>query len=395
MTKHKVGTREEWLAARNQLLEREKELTRRNDELAQERRELPWVPVEKEYSFETEDGTKTLAELFEGRSQLIIYHFMFGPDWDEGCSSCSSAADGIGRLRQLHVRNTTLVAVSRAPYEKLAAHRERMGWTFPWYSSYGSDFNYDFHATLADRVAPVLLHFRTEAELAEAGTPWTAGPWTESMRGEELPESARSCGSATRSSTPTPRTAAVSRNSTTATSTWTSPLSGVRRRGRNRKDARLPSACMSEAPRCACPTSTTRDRASSSAVEPGDPCSGCGQQRVAVSGQPGLTDACRDQAGRGQPPSGELVGEAEPVDDQGPAGIGRDLATAGGHGAQDGTVAVVDAGGRGLHRGPLPAPCLLTVEECRAARRRPMTPTPRSDGQTRQFRVGHAPASRS
>ena len=99
----------------------------------------------------------------------------------------SSAADGIGRLRQLHVRNTTLVAVSRAPYEKLAAFRERMGWTFPWYSSYGSDFNYDFHATLDDRVEPVLLHFRTEAELAEAGTPWTGGPWTEQMRGEEMP----------------------------------------------------------------------------------------------------------------------------------------------------------------------------------------------------------------
>jgi predicted dithiol-disulfide oxidoreductase (DUF899 family) len=116
-----------------------------------------------------------------------MHHFMFGPDWDRGCPSCSCAADGIGRLRQLHVRNTTLVAVSRAPYEKLAAFRKRMGWSFPWYSSYGSDFNYDYHATLDDRVEPVLLHFRTEAELAEAGTPWTGGPWTESMRGEEMP----------------------------------------------------------------------------------------------------------------------------------------------------------------------------------------------------------------
>ena len=116
-----------------------------------------------------------------------MHHFMFGPDWDEVCPSCASAADGIGRLRRLHVRSTTLVAVSRAPYGKLAAFRERMGWEFPWYSSYGSSFNYDFHATLDDRVAPVLLHFRTEAELAEVGTPWTGGPWTEDMRGSELP----------------------------------------------------------------------------------------------------------------------------------------------------------------------------------------------------------------
>jgi predicted dithiol-disulfide oxidoreductase (DUF899 family) len=111
-----------------------------------------------------------LLELFDGRPQLAMRHFMFGPDWDEACPSCSSAADGIGRLRQLQVRSTSLVAVSRAPYEKLAAYRERMGWAFPWYSSYGSDFNYDFHATLDDRVSPVLLHFRTEEEVAEAGT---------------------------------------------------------------------------------------------------------------------------------------------------------------------------------------------------------------------------------
>ena len=116
-----------------------------------------------------------------------MHHFMFAPDWEVGCASCSSAADQIGRLRQLHARNTTLVAVSRAPYAKLAAYRERMGWEFPWFSSHGSDFNYDFHATLDDRVAPVLLHFRTEDELAEAGTPWTGGGWTEDMRGEEMP----------------------------------------------------------------------------------------------------------------------------------------------------------------------------------------------------------------
>ena len=145
------------------------------------------VRVDEPYTFEGADGPVSLLDLFEGRPQLVMHHFMFGPDWAEGCPSCASAADGIGRLRQLHVRSTTLVAVSRAPYEKLAALRDRMGWEFPWYPSDGSPFNYDFHATLDDRVVPVLLHFRTEAELAEVGTPWTGGPWTEDMRGSELP----------------------------------------------------------------------------------------------------------------------------------------------------------------------------------------------------------------
>jgi len=177
-----VVSRDEWLAARKELLVKEKELTRARGRVNADRRRLPMVGMDKPYTFEGPDGTVGLLDLFEGRPQLVMHHFMFGPDWEQGCSSCSSAADGIGRLRQLHVRNTTLVAVSRAPYAKLAAHRERMGWTFPWYSSYGSDFNYDFHATLDDRVAPALLYFRTEAELAEVGT-----PWTEEMRGEELP----------------------------------------------------------------------------------------------------------------------------------------------------------------------------------------------------------------
>ncbi len=177
-----VVTREEWFAARKELLAQEKELTRARDRVNADRRRLPMVLVDKPYAFEGPDGTVGLLELFEGRPQLVMHHFMYGPDWDQGCSSCSSAADGIGRLRQLHVRSTTLVAVSRAPYEKLAAYRERMGWAFPWYSSYGSDFNYDFHTTLDDRVAPVQLFHRSEAELSEAGT-----PWTESMRGDELP----------------------------------------------------------------------------------------------------------------------------------------------------------------------------------------------------------------
>ncbi|MCA2218919.1 DUF899 domain-containing protein [Jidongwangia harbinensis] len=182
-----VVSPEEWRAARKQLLVKEKELTRARDRLNADRRRLPMVRVDKPYTFEGPDGTVRLPDLFEGRPQLVMHHFMFDPQWDQACASCSSAADEIGRLRQLHVRNTTLVAVSRAPYPKIAAYRERMGWTFPWYSAYGTDFNYDFHATLDDRVAPVQLHFRDETELAEAGTPWTNGPWTESMRGAELP----------------------------------------------------------------------------------------------------------------------------------------------------------------------------------------------------------------
>lgn len=148
MTEHNVGTREEWLAARNQLLEREKELTRQNDELSRQRRELPWVRLEKEYSFETEDGTKTLAELFDGRSQLLVYHFMFGPAYTAGCPVCSSGADTFdGAVPHLRARDVRFVCISRAPLEKLQAYKRRMGWSFPWVSSQGSDFNFDFGAS--------------------------------------------------------------------------------------------------------------------------------------------------------------------------------------------------------------------------------------------------------
>ena len=151
MTKHRVGTREEWLAARMALLEREKELTRRSDELARERQELPWVRIDKEYGFETEDGAWTLAELFDGRSQLLVYHFMFGPSvdgWPEaGCPGCSYTADSVdGAVIHLAHRDVTLVSVSRAPLEGLTAYKRRMGWRFPWASSLGSDFNRDFGA---------------------------------------------------------------------------------------------------------------------------------------------------------------------------------------------------------------------------------------------------------
>jgi predicted dithiol-disulfide oxidoreductase (DUF899 family) len=177
----------EWLVARKALLAQEKDVTRARDRLNAERRRLPMVRVEKEYVFDGPGGSVTLAELFDGRRQLVVHHFMFAPDWDDACPSCSSAADQIGNLRQLHVRNTSLVAVSRAPFAKIDAYRERMGWAFPWVSSFGGDFNWDFHATLDDRVAPVQLHFRDESELAHAGTPWTGGPWTAAMRGEEVP----------------------------------------------------------------------------------------------------------------------------------------------------------------------------------------------------------------
>jgi predicted dithiol-disulfide oxidoreductase (DUF899 family) len=148
MVDHKTGTHEEWLAARLQLLEAEKELTHRSDEIARQRQELPWVRVDKEYRFDTDDGPATLADLFRGNSQLLVYHFMFGPDYTAGCPSCSSIADGFnGSVVHLANHDVTLHAVSQAPLPKLQAYRQRMGWTFPWASSAGSDFNYDFRVT--------------------------------------------------------------------------------------------------------------------------------------------------------------------------------------------------------------------------------------------------------
>ena len=145
MTKHKIGTREEWLAQRLELLKDEKEHTRRGDALAKRRQQLPWVRVDKQYRFETEAGSASLADLFRGRSQLVIYHFMFGPDYSAGCPSCSAIADGFNGVA-VHLANhdVTLCAVSRAPYAKLDAYKKRMGWTFPWPSSFGDDFNADF-----------------------------------------------------------------------------------------------------------------------------------------------------------------------------------------------------------------------------------------------------------
>jgi predicted dithiol-disulfide oxidoreductase (DUF899 family) len=152
MTEHKTGTREQWLAARLELLDAEKELTRRGDELARRRQQLPWVRVDKDYRFETDEGSASLADLFKGRSQLLVYHFMFGPDWTAGCPSCSAIADGFdGFVIHLANHDVTLSAVSRAPLAKLQAYKKRMGWTFPWASAHGGDFNFDFNVSFTEQ----------------------------------------------------------------------------------------------------------------------------------------------------------------------------------------------------------------------------------------------------
>jgi len=151
MTKHKTGTRKDWLVARLHLLKEEKELTRRSDELARKRQELPWVKIDKQYRFQTEEGSASLQDLFRGRSQLLVYHFMFGPDYAAGCPSCSAIADGFNGIA-VHLINHDVMfwAVSRAPLAKLQEFKRRMGWTFPWASSFGSDFNFDFAVGLTE-----------------------------------------------------------------------------------------------------------------------------------------------------------------------------------------------------------------------------------------------------
>src|SRR5436305_14326135 len=151
MIEQKLGTREDWLAARAQLLVREKEQTRRGDDIARQRRELPWVLLDKEYRFDTEDGVRTLAELFDGRRQLIVYHFMFGPNYEAGCATCSSTADSFnGVLPHLAARDVTMICISRAPLENLLAYRRRMGWSFDWASSFERDFTFDYGTSAAD-----------------------------------------------------------------------------------------------------------------------------------------------------------------------------------------------------------------------------------------------------
>jgi predicted dithiol-disulfide oxidoreductase (DUF899 family) len=178
MTDPQVVSRDEWLVARSGLLAKEKEFTRQRDALNAERRRLPMVEIDKTYVFEGRDGTASLLDLFEGRSELLTYHFMFDPDWDEGCPSCSFVVDNIGHLAHLHARDTTLVLVSRARIETIEPYRRRMGWTAPWYSSFGSDFNYDFHVTLDEAVAPVEYNYRA---LPDLGATWQG--WSGEMHG--------------------------------------------------------------------------------------------------------------------------------------------------------------------------------------------------------------------
>jgi len=172
MSLPRIVPRGEWLAARKELLAEEKAMTRARDELNVRRRMLPMVRIDKDYVFRGPDGDVSLLDLFGGRRQLIVRHFMFGPEWEAGCPSCSAAADELsdGLFRHLHARETSLVVVARAPLERIERYKAERGWTFPFYSSHGSDFNYDFHVTLDESVAPVEYNYRTRAEHEAAGT---------------------------------------------------------------------------------------------------------------------------------------------------------------------------------------------------------------------------------
>ena len=215
-----VTSRAEWLAARTQLLGREKELTRVRDALNADRRRLPMVRIDKPYAFEGPRGTATLLDFFEGRRQLILQHFMFDPSWEDGCPSCSADADELsaGLARHLHARDTTFAAVSRAPLAKIEAYRARKGWTFPWYSSYGSDFNYDFHTTIDESVAPLEVNYRTRADLEAAAPATGCSPPRSRSR---CRASAASCARATTSFTRTRRSPAAPRRSVAPTRTST------------------------------------------------------------------------------------------------------------------------------------------------------------------------------
>src|SRR5881392_4212550 len=187
MTKHKTGTRKAWLAARVELLNAEKELTRRSDELARRRQELPWVRIDKDYRFETDEGKASLADLFRERSQLLVYHFMFGPEHTAGCPACSAIADGFNGFA-VHLANHDVMvwAVSRAPAAKLQAYKQRMGWSFPWASSYGSDFNYDFHVSHTRQewqAGAVGYNFREMDFRPPAGQESSWDAWSESTFG--------------------------------------------------------------------------------------------------------------------------------------------------------------------------------------------------------------------
>lgn len=174
MSLPKVVSKPEWLAARKDLLADEKAMTKARDQLSTKRRELPMVLVDKPYTFDGPAGKTTLADMFDGRRQLIIQHFMFDPSWDEGCQSCTAASDELsdGLLRHLNARDTSFAVVSRAPLEKLERYKATKDWTFPWYSSFGSDFNYDYNVTIDSSVAPVMFNFRDATELEQHDMGW-------------------------------------------------------------------------------------------------------------------------------------------------------------------------------------------------------------------------------
>ena len=227
MSLPEIVTRDEWLAARTALLEQEKELTRRRDALSAERRRLPMVEITKDYRFTGPEGEVGLADLFEGRRQLLIYHFMFGPDWEEGCPSCSAGIDELspGFLDHLHTRDTTFALVSRAPLEKLEAWKAQKGWDhLTWYSSGGSDFNYDFGVTVDPAHGAPAYNYRDVSQDPD----WPDPPY-------EMPGAARSCAPTTASSTPTRSTPAGSSRPAVRTTSSTSPRSAGKRTGRSRR----------------------------------------------------------------------------------------------------------------------------------------------------------------
>jgi predicted dithiol-disulfide oxidoreductase (DUF899 family) len=176
MTVPRIVSADEWLAERKELQAAEEQAAEALAKVRERRSELPAMRVDKRYVFDGPDGQVSLLDMFEGRPQLIVQHFMFDPAWDEGCPVCSYQADNVGDLSHLHARNTTFAAVSRAPIAKIEAFRQRMGWAFPWYSSLGSDFNYDFHVTHDEDVAPIEWNFRTKQELIDKGDAWAARP---------------------------------------------------------------------------------------------------------------------------------------------------------------------------------------------------------------------------
>lgn len=186
MSLPRVVSREQWLSARKELLAKEKEHTRLRDAVTADRRRLPMVRVEKEYKFEGPGGHVSLADMFEGSRQLIVLHFMFDPSWDAGCPTCAASSDELtpGQLAYLRARNTAFATISRAPFAKLSVYKKQRGWTFPWYSSYGNDFNYDFHVTLDETVAPVMYDYQTKEEILAASSPGDDGLIDESANND-------------------------------------------------------------------------------------------------------------------------------------------------------------------------------------------------------------------